>query len=83
VKLATAYGIRANRIEMPSEVENALREMVDDPGPYLLDVVVDRDVNVFPMVPAGAAVSKMILDMPSGETDGKTLKHLLPLNFPT
>ncbi len=83
VQLAAAYGIRANRIERPEEVELALREMVETPGPFILDVVVDREENVFPMVPAGAAVSNMILDAPEGERNGKTLKHLLPLNFPT
>ncbi len=83
VKLAGAYGVRGKRIERPSEVEDSLREMVETPGPFILDVVVDREENVFPMVPAGAAVSEMILDAPSGETNGKTLKHLLPLNFPT
>jgi acetolactate synthase-1/2/3 large subunit len=36
--------------------------MIDHEGPYLLEVVVEKEDNVFPMVPAGASVSKIILE---------------------
>jgi len=36
--------------------------MIDHPGPYLLEVVVEKEDNVFPMVPAGASVSHIMLE---------------------
>ena len=50
VKLADAYGWRAERVERPEEVVPALERMLAAEGPYLLDVAIDRDQNVYPMV---------------------------------
>jgi acetolactate synthase-1/2/3 large subunit len=63
-KLAAAYGFRGRTISKPSELAPALREAVDEPGPYLLNVMVDPEENVYPMVPAGAAISEMVLGPP-------------------
>jgi acetolactate synthase-1/2/3 large subunit len=59
-KLADAYGIRAIRIEHKSEVAPAIREARAYRGPILLDFQVDQEENVWPMVPAGAALSETI-----------------------
>jgi len=61
-KVAQAYNIPARLISKPEEVEGALKEMVEAKGPYLLEVSVRIDENVFPMVPAGASLSNLILE---------------------
>ncbi len=61
VKLADSYGIKAKRITKKSEVEEALVEMINHKGPYILDAVIVREENVYPMVPAGAAINNMLL----------------------
>lgn len=60
-KIAQAYGIEAETIRETGEVKDALQRMIRHNGPYLLDVRVEREENVFPMVPAGAAISEMIV----------------------
>lgn len=61
VKLAESYGVKARRIRKKEEVEDALRELVGYKGPYLLDVIISREENVYPMVPAGASLNNMLL----------------------
>src|SRR5699024_7390086 len=56
VKLADAYGWSAERVERPEEVGPALGRMLAAEGPYLLDVAIDRDQNVYPMVAPGSAL---------------------------
>ncbi|MFB3777246.1 MAG: biosynthetic-type acetolactate synthase large subunit [Bryobacteraceae bacterium] len=63
-KLAAAYGFTGRTIEKPHELVPALRAAVDEPGPYLLNVKVSPHENVFPMVPAGSAISEMVLAPP-------------------
>jgi acetolactate synthase-1/2/3 large subunit len=64
VALSNAYGIAARRISKSNELDEAVSEMLDHKGPYLLEVVVEKEDNVFPMVPAGASVSEVILEKP-------------------
>ncbi|MBN2734882.1 MAG: biosynthetic-type acetolactate synthase large subunit [Methanomicrobiaceae archaeon] len=60
VGIAKAYGIEGMRVESTDRVEEALRTAISYDGPYLLDFRIEREENVFPMVPAGAAISEMI-----------------------
>ena len=60
VKIAQAYGIPASRAEIPSGLEKNLEKMFNSKGPYLLEVLVGQKENIFPMVPAGATLDKMI-----------------------
>ncbi|MFQ5340420.1 MAG: biosynthetic-type acetolactate synthase large subunit [Anaerolineae bacterium] len=60
VKLADAHGIPALRVERREDVEAAVRRAQDTPGPFLIDFVVEREDIVYPMVPAGADLDKMI-----------------------
>ncbi len=83
VKVAEAYGIKGYRIEDPKEIEPFLKSLVKMKEAVIVDVVVDREECVFPMVPAGAAVNNMLLDRPTTEKNGEELKRLLPLNFPS
>jgi acetolactate synthase I/II/III large subunit len=59
-KIAEAYGIRAMRVETKAEVLPAIREARAYPGPILIDFQIDQEENVWPMVPAGAALSETI-----------------------
>jgi len=62
--LAAAYRIQGRTITRPEEVRPALEEAVGQPGPYLLNVKVASFENVYPMVPAGAAINEMTLAPP-------------------
>ena len=61
VKLAQAYGVPAFRAEKVSEVTSTLQAALNTPGPVLIEMKVAREENVFPIVPAGAALKDMIL----------------------
>jgi len=61
VKLADAYGIAGASISSRADLRNALETMYQHPGSYLLEVMVGRENNVFPMVPQGCSVSEIRL----------------------
>ena len=61
VKLAEAYGAVGLRVENPDDVKKALKEAIEIPKPVLIDFIVDREENVYPMVPAGKPISEMLL----------------------
>ncbi len=58
--IASAYGVPAERVTSPEELEAAIGRLVAAPGAYFLEVVVRPEENVFPMVPAGASLSDII-----------------------
>jgi acetolactate synthase I/II/III large subunit len=60
VKIANAYGIEGVKVESPDEVMPALKAALDCEGPFVMDFRIEREENVFPMVPAGAAINEMI-----------------------
>ncbi len=60
VKLADAFGAHGIRVDRPSEVAPALREALKMPKPVVIDFRVTPEENVFPMVPAGAALNEII-----------------------
>ncbi len=60
VKLAEAYGALGLRVTKPAEVGPALKEAVESGRPTVIDFVVEREENVYPMVPAGAAINEML-----------------------
>ena len=62
VKLAEAYGAVGMRISDPQELRAKLEEAFAIPRPVVIDVVVDEREKVFPMVPAGAAISDMLVE---------------------
>ena len=59
--VANGYGISAASVSARDSLDGALRTMLDHAGPYLLEVKVGCEDNVFPMIPAGASVSEMRL----------------------
>jgi len=60
VKIANAYGIEGVKVEASEDVMPALKAAIDCDGPFVMDFRVEREENVFPMVPAGAAINEMI-----------------------
>lgn len=65
IKLAGAFGIPARKVVKGADLESAIEEMLNTDGPFLLEVVVEKEDNVFPMVPTGASVSDIILENPN------------------
>ncbi|MDH5637518.1 MAG: biosynthetic-type acetolactate synthase large subunit [Nitrospinota bacterium] len=61
VKLAEAYGALGIRATKPEEVGPALEKAIAARRPTIIDFVVDREENVYPMVPAGSPLNKMLL----------------------
>ncbi len=60
LKIAEAYGFWGKRVTKNEELEKVLKEMIDYDGPALVDVWIEKEENVFPMVPAGANLTQMI-----------------------
>ncbi len=60
MQVAAAYGIKAERISSPSQIDDAVKRMYEWDGAYILEAVVENEENVFPMVPAGATLSQII-----------------------
>lgn len=63
MKLAEAYHIPAYRITKKEEVRDVLQKALSHDTPVFVECVIDQDINVLPMVPAGAAIDKPILDI--------------------
>lgn len=61
VTVAKGYGIEGNSIKQRTELKDALQKMLEHNGPYLLEVFVGKENNVFPMVPQGCGVSEIRL----------------------
>jgi acetolactate synthase-1/2/3 large subunit len=68
VKLAQAYGIKAFRIKRPGDVDRILQQAdAYDEGPCVVVAEVVKEDNVFPFIPAGATLSDMIIEKPTGK----------------
>ena len=61
VALAKAYNIDAQKIENRKKLKEGLRTMLETKGPYLLEIIVGKENNVFPMVPQGCSVAEIRL----------------------
>jgi acetolactate synthase-1/2/3 large subunit len=60
VKLASAYNIPALKVQYKEEVVPAIEQAMAEPGPFLIDFVVEPEENVYPMVPPGAALTEVM-----------------------
>ncbi len=61
IKLAEAYRLPARQVTKPQEIIPALQEALAAEGPFLVDIKVDREENVLPMVPPGGQLNKMVM----------------------
>ena len=65
VKLAEAYGARGFRLRRSGDVRRVLSQALEyNDGPCVIDAVVEKEDNVFPMIPAGAPISDMLIEPP-------------------
>ena len=62
VTIAKGYRIRAKRVEKRKDLDKAVKEMIDSKEPFFLEICVEKEDNVFPMIPSGASVSDIRLE---------------------
>ena len=62
VAIAQGYYIEAKKVTKREDLASAVKEMIDSDAPYFLEVCVEKEGNVFPMVPSGASVSDIRLE---------------------
>lgn len=62
VGIAKAYGLASQKVTSRDQLEDAVQAMLDHKGPYVLEVVVEKEDNVFPMIPTGASISDILLE---------------------
>jgi len=62
VAIAQGYYIEAKKVTKREDLASAVKEMIDIDAPYFLEVCVEKEGNVFPMVPSGASVSDIRLE---------------------
>ncbi|MBQ1198954.1 MAG: biosynthetic-type acetolactate synthase large subunit [Bacteroidaceae bacterium] len=62
-KIADGYGIPCRTVVERADLDEAIREMLDTDGPYLLQVAVKEEDNVLPMTPPGGSVDDMLLEV--------------------
>ncbi len=61
VKLAEAFGCKGRLVKDPGEMDDAILEMMAYDGPFILDVLVTKHENCYPMIPSGEAHNKMLM----------------------
>ncbi len=61
VKVAEGYGIKASRVSKRENLNDAIAELINSKESYFLEVNVEKEGNVFPMIPTGATVSDVRL----------------------
>ena len=64
VKLVEAFGIKAMRVTRQEEVQPAIREATEHPGPVVVEFRVRAAENVFPMIPSGQSVAELMEEQP-------------------
>ena len=62
VTIAKGFRIKAKRVEKRDDLETAISEMINSKEPYFLEICVEKEDNVFPMIPSGASVSDIRLE---------------------
>jgi acetolactate synthase-1/2/3 large subunit len=62
VTIAQGFRIKAKRVDKREELDAAVKEMMESKDPYFLEVCVEKEDNVFPMIPTGASVSDIRLE---------------------
>ena len=65
VKIAEGFGIPGKKITDPADVSKAITDLLAHDGPFLLHCQVEKEENVFPMVPSGTPVSGILLEPPT------------------
>jgi acetolactate synthase-1/2/3 large subunit len=61
-KLASAFGIESHIVTERENLELAVEDMLKSEGPYLLEVKIEKEANVFPMIYPGKSVDEIVLE---------------------
>ena len=61
VRIAEGFGVKARQVYKKEDLRDAIKEMLDFDGPYLLDIIIPYDEHVLPMIPSGRTVADIIL----------------------
>nr|WP_102223787.1 acetolactate synthase 3 large subunit [Acidimangrovimonas sediminis] len=67
VKLAEAFGAKGIQVSDPADLDDAIREMIAHDGPVVMDVLVEKHENCFPMIPSGKPHNEMLMGEDSTE----------------
>lgn len=62
ITISKGFGIKGNKVTERKDLESAITEMVESKESFLLEVVVEKELNVFPMVPSGSCITKIRLE---------------------
>ena len=62
ITIGKGFGIPGHTVDQREDLDASIKKMLDHDGPYLLEVKIEKEDNVFPMVPTGASVSDVILE---------------------
>ncbi|AHW60789.1 acetolactate synthase, large subunit [Draconibacterium orientale] len=62
ITIGKGFGIPGHTVDKREDLDASIKKMLDHDGPYLLEVKIEKEDNVFPMVPTGASVSDVILE---------------------
>jgi len=62
VTIARGYFIEAKKVEKREKLNDEIKKMIEHNGPYLLEVIIEKEDNVFPMIPSGSSVSDVRLE---------------------
>ncbi len=62
VKVARAFGMEGATVKNASQVEDAIEKALKHDGPYLIDFHVEKEGNVFPMIPAGGSLEEIMVE---------------------
>jgi len=62
IMIGKGFGIEGHKVSERENLDASIQKMIDHDGPYLLEVTIEQEDNVFPMVPTGASVSEIILE---------------------
>jgi len=65
-QICKGFGVKCRRVINKDELREAIREMIDHDGPYVLDVVVPYTNHVMPFIPAGASAKDILIKSPNG-----------------
>ena len=61
VKVAEAYGGKGISVEKKEDLDNAIKKALENKdGPFIIDIITEREENVWPMVPGGASLDEML-----------------------
>lgn len=62
IQVAKGFGVTGEQVEKREELSKAMQRMLNSKGPYILEVKVEKETNVFPMIPTGASVDEIRLE---------------------